>query len=241
MRRTKHMALALLTLLAVRPLGAQDKVAPAKEVMLQTAWIDLAGEDQARVVRAGVVIGRSPGEGVAFLKEHLRPVKADAQILARWLADLDNDDPATRSLAQEELEYLDKYIKTDLKKAIAMPPSAESRRRVQQLLERIESAEKQAKAKTQPPPALKGRSVGVSNNNGQLQIIIDGVPLDLTPRVITQVGPPRAWLRAVRAVGILEGIATPEARQLLEAVASGEPDALPTTEARAALARLAKQ
>jgi hypothetical protein len=51
-------------------------------------------------------------------------------------------------------------------------------------------------------------------------------------------GPPRSWVRAARAVGILEHINTPEARQLLQELADGEADALPTVEAKAALERL---
>jgi hypothetical protein len=227
---------------------AQDKVAPvtqsgaAAQISLQSAWADLMGDDHARIARAVMILGRSQAEAVTFLKLNLRPVKADAMLLQRWLAELDADDPATRSLAQDELDYLGKYIKDDLKKALASPGSAEARKRIQQLLDRIETAERQAKP---PMPEAgvpgKGRSVSVRNVNGQITVIIDGVPLDLTPRVLTPVGPPRLWLRAVRAIGILEGLATPEARRLLEAIAQGEASAWPTTEARAALERLGKQ
>jgi RNA polymerase sigma factor (sigma-70 family) len=51
-------------------------------------------------------------------------------------------------------------------------------------------------------------------------------------------GPSGAWLRAVRAIALLESIGTPEARAILETLAAGEAEALPTQEARAALQRL---
>jgi hypothetical protein len=51
---------------------------------------------------------------------------------------------------------------------------------------------------------------------------------------------PGEVLRGVRAVEILERIAIPEARQLLQALAGGAPEVRLTREAKGALARLAK-
>ena len=48
-------------------------------------------------------------------------------------------------------------------------------------------------------------------------------------------------LRGLRAVEVLERIATAEARQVLESIAKGADDALVTQDAQAALVRLAKQ
>jgi hypothetical protein len=53
--------------------------------------------------------------------------------------------------------------------------------------------------------------------------------------------PPPEGLRQLRAVQVLERAASAEARQLLGDLARGEPDAPVTVEARAALARLARQ
>jgi RNA polymerase sigma factor (sigma-70 family) len=47
-------------------------------------------------------------------------------------------------------------------------------------------------------------------------------------------------VRIVRAVEVLERLATPEARQLLQTLADGAPGAVPTQHARAALSRLSK-
>jgi WD40 repeat protein len=52
--------------------------------------------------------------------------------------------------------------------------------------------------------------------------------------------PPEEW-RRLRVVRVLERIGSPEAVRLLEALAGGEPAALPTREARAALVRLKKR
>jgi hypothetical protein len=45
-------------------------------------------------------------------------------------------------------------------------------------------------------------------------------------------------LRMARAIEILERIGTPEAREVLQVLASGAPGALPTVHAQAALRRL---
>jgi hypothetical protein len=52
---------------------------------------------------------------------------------------------------------------------------------------------------------------------------------------------PPPVLRAVRAVAVLEDVGTPPARRILEALAGGEPEAILTREARAALRRLAQR
>src|SRR5262249_34710983 len=51
-------------------------------------------------------------------------------------------------------------------------------------------------------------------------------------------GVSRAEVRLLRALEALEGIATPEARALLEVLAKGDPEAVATVESRAALERL---
>jgi hypothetical protein len=47
-------------------------------------------------------------------------------------------------------------------------------------------------------------------------------------------------MRAVRAVAVLEDVATPQARKLLEALSKGAPEARLTQEAKTALTRLGK-
>jgi hypothetical protein len=48
-------------------------------------------------------------------------------------------------------------------------------------------------------------------------------------------------MRVTRTVEVLEWIGTPEARQLLDMLAQGAPEAQPTQEAKASLQRLARR
>jgi hypothetical protein len=220
-------------------LAAGLAAGPARAADFRAAWADLASADEAKAVRAALALGAAPKEAVAFLKENLSPVKKDAKLLARWFADLDGDEFEKREEAQQKLQHQGKYIKDDLKKA-QETAGAEGKKRLQDLLDALDRDEKAA-APPPPPPNLNGKSISVSNVNGKIAITVDGVPLDLTPRMApAPAGPPRTWVRAARAVGVLEALGTPEARQLLEDLAGGEADALPTAAAKAALQRLGK-
>jgi hypothetical protein len=206
-------------------------------VDLTKAWTDLASGDQTRAARAAVLFGKSPKEAVAFLKERLRPVKADSAYAARCIADLDADEVGTREDAQLRLEYLGKYVKDDLKKAHAADVGAEAKKRIETLLDAIAAGEKAAAPAPSPNPG-NAKSISVRNVNGQVTVIVDGVPLDLSPKVAAPTGPPRTWVLVARAVGVLEALDTPESRAILQDLASGEADALPTTAAKEALGRM---
>jgi hypothetical protein len=139
----------------------------------------------------------------------------------------------------QELEYFGKYIKADLEAALKKGEKLETTMRIQQLIDKMP---KEQKAQAPIPVMPKGRNISVSNINGEIRITVDGVPLNLTPLPPPPPppGPPPQWIRAVRAVTLLEHFGTPEARAIIEAIAGGESDALPTIAAKEALERLKK-
>src|SRR5262249_25722995 len=143
---------------------------------LDNLWADLASPDEAKATRAALRVAASK-EGVAYLKEHLKPVKADPKQVAQLIEQLDNDDFAKREEAGEELDYFGKFIKGDMEKVVAGKTSAEVKKRVQDMLDRIASEA----AVPGVAPAITGNSVSVSNNNGKVTILIDGKPLKMTP------------------------------------------------------------
>lgn len=208
---------------------------------LDARWADLGSTDEGKATRALLALAATPKETTAFFKENLKPVKVDAKRVAQLLKALDSDTFVVRTQASVELEYFGKYIKAELEAAMKDSMKAETKMRLQQLLEKIPS---EKKVEPMPPPA-KGRpggNVSIINRNGQITVLIDGQPIDfskMTPPPPPP-GPPQQWIRAVRAVTILEHLATPEARTLLETMANGERDALPTAAAKEALERLKK-
>ena len=214
---------------------ADSTATPANPVQEQL-WTDLAAADEAKVMRAILALNKTPAETTAFIKQMLPAVKADPQRVKRLIGDLDSNQFATRRQAAEDLEYLGKYIKDDLEKALAAAQGLEMKERLQQLVDRFKPV---AEPKL-PPARAGGMSVQVTSVNGQQRIIINGVEFDPNRTAPAPVGPSMTWVRAVRAIALLEHLGTPEARAHLEVIASGETDALPTQQARAALDRLKK-
>jgi len=127
---------------------------------------------------------------VAFLKPRLEAVPPiEPAQLARWVAELDDEDFDTRARAANELAKRDDAIPYMLK-ALRNQPSLECRRRLEQLLDQLDK---------QPSPE---------------------------------------FLRAYRAVELLEQIGTPEAIEILDRLAQGAPQARLTVAAAAARTRL---
>jgi hypothetical protein len=229
---TKTLGAACVALLLVPP-------APAQEVRFNALWADLASADEGKAVRATLGLAAMSKEAVPFLKQRLQPVKVDAARVGKLVKQLDSEEFDQREAAGKDLEYLGKYVKPLLEKHAADADiSAEAKRAIRDVISKIPPDE------TAPPPAPKimGRSVSIrTQGNGEIQIIIDGKPLDLTAYAPKPPpGPNMNWVRAVRAVAVLEHLGTPEARQLLEAVADGEADAAPTKAAKEALGRMKK-
>ena len=160
---------------------------------LPTLWAQLAHDDPAAAESALDEMGRSPERTVSFLKSRLRPVPpVPAERLARLVADLDSAHFEARDRATRRLERLAEQAGPALRQADARPEtSAETRRRVRRLLDRLD----------RPNPSCEAA-------------------------------------RPLRAVEVLERLATPEARKLLEALSRGDPASHLTRDAKAALRRL---
>jgi hypothetical protein len=106
----------------------------------ETLWADLGSEDAARAYRAIHGLVAIPQKALLLFREHLKPSAApDLRQIDRSLADLDSNDYATRQKASADLARLGVAAEPALKKVLAGKPSAEVRRRVGELLERIKT------------------------------------------------------------------------------------------------------
>jgi hypothetical protein len=232
----KRWAIGLSVFLVVGIALAEEKK-PEDKAILGQCWKDLASRDTVVASRALVRLASMP-EASKFLAEKLVVVKIDKKNIASLIEKLGDDDFETRANASVELEYFGKTIKGILEKAFEESKEIEVKARLKALLDKMPPDEKTLAA---AGGAIKGRSISTRIVNGDISILIDGKPLDLSARVMPMPPLNGQWLRVARAVGLLENLNTEQAKAILRKLAAGEAEAGPTIDAKAALKRLGEK
>src|SRR5262249_53259628 len=105
-------------------------------VGLEKLWADLAAADPGRVTSAQQMLATGAAEAIPFLQARLAAAVGGEARLPQLLADLDHDDFKVREQATAALAGLGPHAVPALHKVLAGAPSAEARRRIQQLLAR---------------------------------------------------------------------------------------------------------
>jgi hypothetical protein len=109
---------------------------PASEV--EALWGDLAGEDAAKALQGTLKLAGAPGQAVPFLGERLKPAApVDPEKINRWIADLESEKFNVRQEAATNLVKVGEQAVPALRKVLASPPSLESRKRVEELLDKL--------------------------------------------------------------------------------------------------------
>jgi RNA polymerase sigma factor (sigma-70 family) len=107
---------------------------------LRSAWEDLGG-DAEKAYRAAGALAAAPEQAVPFLAEKVRPAAApDAKRVGQLIADLDGERFEVREQATRELEKLGGLAEPALRQALSGRPSAEAKRRLEGLLEKLDGA-----------------------------------------------------------------------------------------------------
>jgi hypothetical protein len=141
----------------LRALALADRTAGAElsDKRLDELWAELSGADGEAAYRAVLQLARAPRQTVPFFRRHLG--RAEAKGLDKLIAQLDDDDFATRERATEELISMGRAAEAAVRKA-AENGSAEVRVRTAKILERLATggAGDQAGARAlQAPRALE--------------------------------------------------------------------------------------
>lgn len=108
---------------------------------LDVLWFDLAAEDAVRAYRAIRKLAATPNAAVPFVRKRLRPLPSvEEKRIARRIAELDSEDFAVRQKAATELQIFGEQALPAYRKALDGKPSLETRRRVDELLEKAQRA-----------------------------------------------------------------------------------------------------
>jgi WD40 repeat protein len=100
----------------------------------EAAWKDLASTDAAKAYRAILSLSADP-EGVAFLREHVKPVnEISKEQIQNLVKELGDDDFATREAATEKLKKLGDVIDAELRTLLRGELSPEQKRRIEEVL-----------------------------------------------------------------------------------------------------------
>jgi hypothetical protein len=195
---------------------------------MDNLWADLEKEEPWSS-RALLDFSDKPAETVAYFKEHLKPLKIEQKELDDLLSALGSDDEKVWKPAFDKLEYFDPRLNVDLATLIQNADDQPGRNRLIEVLCNYS------------PGYLKGKTV-------QLRGVGDGYNF-YTANLAGQGGSSwwaenkisrltrqkKQWVRASRAIVLLQHIGSPDAIALLKDMATGNPQAEPTIVAKVAL------
>lgn len=118
--------------------GTPPPVRPLAGAELERRWAELAGDDAARAYEAVCALSAASGQAVPLLKQRVRPaVAADAERIGKLIKELSSEMFTIRSRAFSELEKAGESTAPLLRRALMTDPPLETRRRLEDLLERV--------------------------------------------------------------------------------------------------------
>jgi WD40 repeat protein len=109
---------------------------PLQADQLDSLWASLADRDGVRAYRALAALARDPRQSVPFLAKQLAVADVAARV-KELVGELDSNSYSVRQQASEELERLNERARGDLVRALAEHPTAEQRRRIERVLEKL--------------------------------------------------------------------------------------------------------
>jgi hypothetical protein len=192
-------------------------------------WTDLEkGEPEAS--RAVLKFSETPAETTAFFAERLQPLVISTQRLGDLLVQLGSDDEAVWKGASEQLRYFDPRLTVDLEALMDGATDDVLRARLVEALLGMS------------PGTLKGKTITLKRQNGNnYYFACDNTwyPAEMGVEALSVANKP-AWLRAVRAMTIVEHIGGTAAFAILQDMATGNADAQPTKVAKEMVEEMVK-
>jgi hypothetical protein len=108
---------------------------------MEKLWDRLGSAEPAAAQQVIRQLAAMPEKTLPFLRQRVQPEKRpDADKIGQWIKDLDSTRYAARQTASVALEKLGRLVAPDLRKHLEGRVSLEARRRVEQILEKIEGS-----------------------------------------------------------------------------------------------------
>ncbi|HEY7307786.1 MAG TPA: sigma-70 family RNA polymerase sigma factor [Gemmataceae bacterium] len=112
---------------------------------LEELWSELGSADAAKAYRALRTLAMIPTQSIRLLRQRLpKSTRANTAKINRLLADLDSEQFETRERATRGLQALGMPAVPAMRRSLREQPSLEVRRRLEQILEKLESGERSA-------------------------------------------------------------------------------------------------
>lgn len=193
---------------------------------LEKCWADLAGPEpmaSAALLR----LNDTPDATIAFLKTHMRALRATPEELEGRLADLGSNDPAVWKPAFDALCYFDPRLTMSLPDLMDIADDATTRNRlVAALCDMPADQYKGTTIKLEPLKPDDGYNFRSEEGSWWAESKVARINAGRWGTIKSQ------WTRAIRAITLLRHFNTPSSLAIVSDMATGHPDALPTRVAK---------
>lgn len=230
-------SLLALASLHVGPLYAQTAESTISTEKLAALWGDLV-QDEPTSTRAILQLAKHPTSATEFLSIKLSPLKLTKQDLLDLIAQLSSDNEQEWRHAYQKLSYYDPRLAIGLEELLSIKTVQEypARHRLVDILSG-RAVDEPYSATTKKYKFIKLNKHGKDDEEffnfcGSDKEDTCGSSWWAEPKLASlNVGfsnPKSEWTRIIRSLAILESFGTSDANAIIEAVASGHPDAQPT-------------
>jgi hypothetical protein len=169
--RLTTAAQASLDRLKDRPVASDHAAEP------RLLWDDLAGSDAKKAFRAIIDLTSQADKSLPWLRAHVKPVAPpETKQLDDLVAALDGANFAMRQKAMNELDKLGEAAASTLQKAVTTPISLEAKRRIEQLLVKLERQNLSSSQLQQLRAVEVLEQIGSSPARQLLQELAQGAP-----------------------------------------------------------------
>lgn len=195
-------------------------------------WEDLAKDERA-ATRALLRFAQRPDDTVKYFKEKLKPLKLDAERARKLILDLGSEKPEEWKPAFEEFQYLDPRLALSLQETFDATVPGIGRQRLVAIL-----------MSNEKPDAFEGADVKLRPTGPDAYNFVIGNSSYWAECKVSRLAQgggwqqKKSWVRAIRAVTLLEHFGSTGAIEILQAMSGGHAEATPTVQAKESLAKL---